>query len=288
MTKVMIMNHTKELLSEKPDEFILYLEEEKDKSEPFLNRNHFELAKKMLPYIGEKDPVIRDDVIYVCLAHVTDYLTSKEIQTLAKIYIGEDYLFYDIKNEYPNSVLRRTFTLLQLAVVVYFHHEKDVLNKTIISDIVDALAKYLKEEKILQGYDDNVGWMHALAHSADVVGQLLRCKEVDQEMQEQLLDMLVYKVQVNHYTYVDLEDERIVGAIKKGLDCGNLSISMVEEFVKKLAQFEKQENVKYSFTIHSNVKSVLRSLYFGLYDDDKYDDLRDVVVDALKMVKKRK
>lgn len=272
----------------KNDDFIEYLIKEKDKNEPFLNVEYFDLVKKMLPYIGHSNPVIRDEIIYECLAHSTDYLRSDEIKKLVKIYLSEDYLFYDIGNQFPHSVLKRTFTLLQLAVILYLHNEKSVLNTSIVQDIAEAMVRYLKEEKILKGYDEVVGWMHSVAHSADVLGRLFQSKDLTKETQEELLDMLVYKFQQNHYVFIDGEEERIVGAILKGLKSGSLSSDLVEEFALKLAHFEPQETYRDYFKIHLNVKALLGTLYFALYGEERYNDLRKSIASAMQIAKKNK
>lgn len=268
----------------KNDDFILFLQAEMDKNQPFLNQDYFALTKKMLPYIGDEDPIIRDEIIYSCLAHVSEHLTSSQIQEITKKYIGEDFLFYDIENKHPYSVVTRTFTLLQLAVVVYHHNHSRVLSQEIIEEIAQALIRYLEMETVLQGYDEEVGWLHSLAHAADVLGQLLSCKDLSKDTQMALLDAFSSKVQVNHYTYIDEEDERIVSAIKKGLNAKLLDLEAVEDFVNSLPRFEKQDGYKSFTRIHVNVKNVLRSLYFGLYTED-YQDLRETIVEALKLAK---
>lgn len=270
------------------DDFILYLESEKEKSTPFLNQDYVQLAKKMLPYIGHVDSYVRDDIVYECLAHVTGHLTSSEIQTLTKLYLSDEYLFYDMSNEDPYSVTKRTFTLLQLVVVIYYHRKKHVLNESLLKDLVLKLVLYMEKEEILTGYDASVGWMHTLAHSADVIKQLFLVEELSVTMQEELLDMLVYKIQVNHYAYIDDEDERVVSAIVSGLNEGVLDLDLVEGFVKKLASIEPQEDYKHYFTIHGNVKTVLQSLYFNLYQQEKFKDLCLLIGQKIEEIKKDK
>lgn len=268
----------------KHDDFIHFLQVEMDKNQPFLKQDYFALTKKMLPYIGDEDPVVRDEIIYSCLAHVSEHLTSSQMQELTRKYIGENFLFYDIQNVHPYSVVTRTFTLLQLAVVVYHHNHSRVLNEEMIEEVAQALIRYLEMETVLQGYHERVGWLHALAHAADVLGQLLSCKDLSKDMQVALLDAFASKVQINHYTYIDEEDERIVSAIKKGLDAKLLPLETVEGFVNSLPRYEKQDSYKPFTRIHVNVKNVLRSLYFGLYTDE-YEELREMIVEALKIAK---
>ncbi len=265
----------------KYDDIIEYLIKEKEKSEPFLHVDYFALVEKMLPYIGHPDPFVRDDIVCESLAAVTNHLTSDEIKKLIKMYLSDDYLFYDINNHDQYSVLKRTFTLLQLAYILYLNQEKGVLNPSIVQDIGKAMVQYLEEETVLDGYDDSVGWMHSVAHSADVLGRLFQSKDLEKDVQEALLDLLVFKIQQNQYVYIDGEEERIVQAILKGLKSGVLSNDLVEDFVSKLGRFEHQNTYRDYFKIHLNVKALLGTLYFALINEKQYDDILGSIEKAM-------
>lgn len=267
------------------DQFIQYLIGEQKKSAPFVDANHIDLMEKMLPYIGDHHRAVRDDVICECLAQVTQYLTNDQVDDLVQVYLSDDYLFYDIKNMVSYSVVKRTFTLLQIAFILELDREKNILKSSTIDHIANAMVRYLKEEQVIEGYDETVGWMHSIAHSADVLVLLFSSKDVTSKTKQDLLMNLCHKIQVNHYIYVDGEEERITKAIISGLDSGHLSINMVEDFAMNLAKFIQQSTYRAYFKIHLNVKSLLCALYFALYGDEQYQGLLNTIAQAMKVAK---
>jgi hypothetical protein len=260
------------------DTFLSYLAKEKEKKEPFKGEKAYTLVEKMLPFIGHEDPHVRDDIVYVCLAIVSERLTHDERSKLLDIYLSREFLFYQIKSTEEGDALRRTFTLLQLAVLLYYHHQEQITDPVFVDKIADALTQYLGQENVLKGYDEQMGWIHAIAHSADVLGQLLVAKELKEEKQVALLDAFVSKFQEAHYTYIDNEDERLVTALEKGWKSGHLKEEVIRDFIGKLPMYESPSHYKGLFVVQNNVKHLLRSLFFRFEDQvDWVEDIRQAM-----------
>jgi hypothetical protein len=45
---------------------------------------------------------------------------------------------------------------------------------TVFRAAVDLLTGYLRDERDLRGFDPKKGWMHATAHTADLLAELSR------------------------------------------------------------------------------------------------------------------
>lgn len=268
------------------DTFIKYLDEEKDKQHPFEGKNAWDLIAQAIVYIGDEDPHVRDDIVYICLAIISERLSAKERQRLLDIYLSEEYLFYDMNNLKTNSVLTRTFTLLQLVVLLYYHNQDGLVDEDFVGRIARALADYLQKEQVMQGYDKEVGWKHALAHSADVLGQLLLTKELKKEDMQDLLDQFLLKVQIDDYGYIDNEDERIVDALEKGLKSGCLTEELLLDFAKKATIYDKHVDRRAFIITKTNVKHLLRSMYFRF--KDRNQDLANALEEILKEHKEKK
>ena len=260
------------------DTFLSYLAKEKEKKEPFKGEKAYALVEKMLPFIGHEDPHVRDDIVYVCLAIVSERLSHDERSKLLEVYLSEDFLFYRIKSKEEVEALRRTFTLLQLAVLLYYHHQEQITDPVFVDKIANALIVYLDQENVLKGYDEQIGWIHAMAHSADVLGQLLLAKELTEEKQVALLDAFVPKFQEAYYTYIDNEEERLVTALEKGFMSGCLKEEVLRDFIGKVPMYESPKHYKGLFVVQNNVKHLLRSLFFCFEDHvDLVEDIRQAM-----------
>jgi len=268
------------------DKLIEYLQIEKEKSDPFEGKDPWKLVEDMLPYIGHEDPRIRDGIIYECLAMISGRLSKEERVKLSSLYLSAEYLFYDVENKEKTSVLTRSFTLLQLVVLLYYHNQEALLDEEFVANIACALVDYLDKEQILEGYDPVLGWKHTLAHSADVLGQLLLSKEIRDVDKENLLDQFLLKVQVGEYSYGHNEDERIVDALERGFKSGALSSEDLIAFAFKATVYEGDKSNVYFMVRKNNVKHLLRSMYFRFKEDDLA--LKDAIEEALKRNREKK
>ena len=268
------------------DTFLEYLEIEKEKSHPFDGKNPWKMIEDMLPYIGHEDPHIRDDIIYVCMAIVSERLSKEERVKLCNIYLSEDYLFNDLENKKVTSVLKRSFTLLQLVVLLYNHNQEALLDEEFVSNIAHAMVDYLDKEQTLEGYDPVYGWTHTLAHSADVLGQLLLTRELRDDDKENLLNQFLLKVQVGYYSYGHNEDERIVDALEKGFKNGTLSSDDLIDFASKATVYQGLKSSLHVMVRNRNVKGLLRSMYFRFKEYDL--TLGQAIEEALKRNREKK
>lgn len=241
----------------------------------------------MLPWIGDPDPIVRDKLIYEHLAQATTRLSHSQTSALVSRYVSEEFLFFDIDKTTPHSVLTRTFTLLQLAVVVHLHNRESRLSGNAIDTIAEALIRYLRQETHVQGYHETMGWMHSLAHAADVLGQLLRSSDLKNTRQDELLLAFAQAFQTNQYTFIDHENERFVAALNQGLARGRLNPEQLRPFLRTLADFPPQDDFKRYFRIHTNVSSVLYAMYF-LLDEPARLVLAPAMEEALRQARTNK
>ncbi|MEC9484509.1 MAG: DUF2785 domain-containing protein [Candidatus Izemoplasma sp.] len=103
-----------------------------------------------------------------------DYLSDTELKNLNQILISEDYLFYGLKNKQENSVFKRTFTSLMIAMLFLIPNKEVVLSSQELKRLYQAYLEYLKHEYDYRGYVTHKGWAHFFAHSSDVLRQFLK------------------------------------------------------------------------------------------------------------------
>src|SRR5215470_318930 len=82
-----------------------------------------------------------------------------------------------------DSVFGRSFSALCLAAIAEKELKSQFLGETRYRILLDAALQYLNEEKDVRGFDAKKGWVHATAHTADLLAALVRhplLKEQDQ------------------------------------------------------------------------------------------------------------
>ncbi|GAB2738463.1 hypothetical protein GCM10010442_68830 [Kitasatospora kifunensis] len=121
-----------------------------------------ELVAELSQALRSPDPVVRDDQAYVLLEHM---VPAMEPQLRHRLGAEMAARFAD------PQIQARTFAPLILAVLVQ--------HGTYESDWQAAFARWYPAETDLRGFHPELGWLHAVAHGADLLGALGRCPQTD-------------------------------------------------------------------------------------------------------------
>ena len=253
----------------------------------FSDLNKIDLTYSLIENIGDKDGFIRDGLVYPVLAHLLhdNVLEKEELIKIARLLISDQYLFYDINNEEEYSVLKRSFTLLQLAILVYKHNSDKSLSDEVVHDIALSFGKYFELESDLRGYDELVGWCHSIAHSADLFTQLFKSEVLSSESIAVMLELIRDKFIRKDYQFVSDEDERMVNALEVVILNEKVSNDILVKWIESFSIFEKGEEWPGIYIILANIKHILRSLYFRILDNDTHKDLVKVIKETLNKIK---
>jgi len=237
------------------------------------------LANILLEDIGNTDPLIRDELVYPALARLLydDHLENSEVEKILKQLFTERFLFYKIGENISSSVYTRTFSALQIAVVLYKHNEKSFLSDEIIKDMYSLFLDYYKQEKDVSGYSEEFGWSHSVAHAADVFKQFVLCTELNEELEE-ILELVKDKFTQADYLFINNEDERIVTAIDLLIKRDVFEKKVINDWIKSFGEYRKETDYKREFVINTNIKNLLRSLYFRI------DSFEEVIKDTLFII----
>ncbi|MGT2757483.1 DUF2785 domain-containing protein [Streptococcus ovuberis] len=131
----------------------------------------------LLAHIGDPDPAIRDDLVYQtwCQAIGQGFLRQEDYHYLVRWCLEENSLFDTIeKSGLPT--LRRSFTALLQVILLWADDEKESRYHHLMTDderqtFFTMAIDYLTLEKDDRAYVENVGWVHAIAHGADLLVQ---------------------------------------------------------------------------------------------------------------------
>ena len=153
------------------------------------------LAGELAEALADPDPVIRDGAAYSVLA--TWIRIGVLDEQLASLGAAMAARFAD------SRIQARAFAPLVLAWVV----ERGGFDL----GWVDAFETWYPAEADLRGYDSELGWLHAVAHGADLLGVLGRDGRVEPG---RMLDLAARRMLAEtEFVWRDQEDDRLAYAI---------------------------------------------------------------------------
>jgi hypothetical protein len=201
------------------------------------------LAAELAKALADPDPAVRDGPAYAVLATWLERgVLDAQLASLGDTMMAR---FRDPR------VQARTFAPLVLAWVV----------KRGGFDIrwVEAFEHWYTAEADVRGYDDALGWLHAVAHGADLLGVLGRHRQV---APEQMLVLAAGRMLADtEYVWRDQEDDRLSYAIALTLGRPELTVAQSTRWLdlidERFATGEPGPVPAYA----SNTMRTLRMLY---------------------------
>lgn len=264
--------------------WIEYLEKQKESEYSFKKVDKLELVYLLMDNIGEHNGELRDGLIYPNLAHLLhdNHLNENDLNEIAKLLISEKYLLFDIENYVEYSVLTRSFTLLQLVILVFVHNRDHIINGKLIRQLFVKFLEYFAQEEDYRGYDEEVGFMHSMAHSADLFAQLMGVESFHEGEIKRMFTEIKEKYKTDQFFFMYDEDERFVNAIMKGLERNILEQEFIEGWIDDFSNYKKTNKYPEAYFMTNNIKLFLRSLYFRTLDHETYGYVSDKIKQVLK------
>ena len=124
----------------------------------------WELTQRLLEpeYLGHPDPHIRDELVYPALyTWITQALSAEQLRYVLRLLLDSEHLFFKLGQVDDETVLVRSFTLLQIVAVLDRQQQEPCLATDEVRQLVPVLLRYLDGEQDLRGYDVLLGWLHA-------------------------------------------------------------------------------------------------------------------------------
>lgn len=175
--------------------------------------------------LGSTDPEVRDGFGYEIPAH---WIYEQKLLGPAelRVLLGEwrANLRSGIGETASDSVLRRSFSALNLSVLAAHDLQAPFLSQEEFDLLLSDALAYLRDERDVRGYDPPVGWRHSCAHTADLLKFLARSPRLKPADPGRVLDAVFAKVtRVGDPVYTWGEDERLARAVlslvrRKGFD----------------------------------------------------------------------
>lgn len=174
----------------------------------------FPLAQELVGLFASPDPELRDDLAYSILyswIRKPELFTQSELVTLT----GEcqSNLQRGLGEQGTNSVLQRSFSALGLALLAKRDAKTAFLSDAQFHSLVDAAISYLNAEKDLRGYDEKLGWIHATAHTADLLAELGVNPRLTHDEQGRILRAVAERLRAAPQVYIQGEQARLALAV---------------------------------------------------------------------------
>jgi Protein of unknown function (DUF2785). len=232
--------------------------------------NYFSLGLEMMDNIGSLDPELRDGLIYATLFHwITEgRFTLEQLEHLLNISLDSEHLFYKICDKDEETVFKRTFSVLIVALIIYEHRKQKFLSVEILYKVKDKLLNYMHLEKDVRGYVQIRGWAHSTAHTADALDELVQCNCFNKADLLEILEAIKTKMCIGYYVYVDEEGERMVTAVKNAFDRKILINTEIIQWLQGFCVEDSNSTHINNYHLKVNIKEFLRSLYFRLLGQD--------------------
>lgn len=228
------------------------------------------LISELSDDFGSPDPELRDELAYDISStwiYRDQLLSGNDLRSL--VHKCEENLGHEIGENGTDSVLLRSFSALELSVVAALDNKKPVLSDAEFGHLLTSAISYMNAERDLRGYDPQKGWIHATAHTSDLLKFLGRNPRLATTDQPKILDAIERKLRQDGHSFVFGENERMAAALlslirRKDFDQRGFD-SWLEHFADQdKSLWAKPELNVSEFAAVQNSKDLLRSLLVQL------------------------
>jgi hypothetical protein len=172
------------------------------------------LIQELSGYLGSSDRELRDDFAYSIPAqwiYRDKRLAPGELRGLLQLWSAN--LEVGLGESGNDTVLLRSFSALDLSILAALDNERPFLTDAEFKGLLSQGLRYLAKERDVRGYDERVGWIHATAHTADLLKFLSRNTKLKTTDQKWIVEGIAAKLEGAGSVFTHGEDERLARAL---------------------------------------------------------------------------
>jgi hypothetical protein len=228
-----------------------------------------DLTAELVAWLGEPSARRRDALAYPVLAT----WISEGVYDDLLVGLGDGIcsgLLVGLGNDGDDSVLRRSFSALVLSEILARDNVELLLTADDVMRWGDRATSWYVRERDLRGYVAGRGWVHAVAHGADLIGQLARSRHLTSLEQTALLDVVADRLLApTTHVWRHGEDDRLAYAVMAIVHRGDVAVDVLEPWVRRLGSGIRQPATRGSAPewptpVAVNSTSFLRALHLQL------------------------
>jgi len=172
------------------------------------------LATELSANLASTDSELRDDlaysILYVWIVR-QNQLTAPELVSLLDQW--QSSLRIRIGETGTDAIFRRSFSALCLASIAERELKTPFMNENRYRTLLANALTYLNDERDLRGFDPVKGWIHATAHTADLLAALAANPLFKVEDQPQVLNAISERLSSAHEIFAYGEQDRLAATI---------------------------------------------------------------------------
>jgi hypothetical protein len=192
--------------------------------------------------LGSRSSEWRDDVGYGVVAscvYQKRALTGAERRALVERLSAN--LRNGIGETGSDSVLLRSFSALDLSILAALEDDAPALDAAGYRRLVDAAFCYLRDEHDLRAIEPGVGWIHATAHTADLLKFLARDPRFAPADATRLFEAVAAKlITPGAPVFTHAEEERLAAAIVSVVRRSDFDPGVLDPWLARFIAAEKQ------------------------------------------------
>jgi hypothetical protein len=172
------------------------------------------LLRQMNAIVGSTDPFLRDNVAYEAAArwiYTTGLLSANEQREMLAMWTNN--LQTGLGEASGDAAFRRSFSALNLSVLAARENAAPFLSQDEFDKFLATMLDYLSRERDTRGYDATRGWIHAAAHTADVLKFLARSAKLTTAAQSRVLAAIDEKCRTFDGVFQWGEDARLAQVV---------------------------------------------------------------------------
>ena len=235
----------------------------------------------LLDHIGDPNPEIRDELVFTSLARgIQEELFSLEqFQFISEEVSSDEGLYKEIDSR-GVSALKRSFRALIYANLLSCDGTQESLYyqqlpSPIKATMLNQGLHYLTKEKETTGYDPQFGWIHAFAHGADLLTEVIchpSFPKSDIAEAFEIIGEIFKRVEIS---FTNDEDWRLARVLYEPILRGKIEPSLLTAWLQTVEFPFKEVNDFHKF---SNFRSCLLEIYLQL-DCHNFlqDDLKKII-----------
>lgn len=235
----------------------------------------FELALELSELLGARDPVLRDDRAYSLLANWIvrqKRFEPDQLRELTRRWTGN--LEQGLGSAGDDSVLLRSFSALALALIAARDLDTPFMGTEEVDALLQSALDYSARERDLRDWDAQLGWIHAVAHTADLLKFLARNPKVDTDGLNRILAAVEQRLATPMERGFSMgEDERLARTVAAVLLRAEHDEQGYAAFLEQLRDARARAANAAPFTaanvvVGQNILHMLRTLHSGLASID--------------------
>ena len=255
-------------------------------------RSALDVLLEMDALLGSPDPILRDEVAFSAAERWIlreRRLTPDQLRRLLQIWTKN--LDEGLGGTGDDRVFKRSFSALSLSLIAARDLTAPFLDGPEVQAFFDRTLDYFERERDLRGFDATRGWMHTVAHTADVLKYLARNPKLASGSHVRLLAAVRVKIESSDAVFVWGDNDRValaLHAVVRRNDADSAALaSWIEHWMSEYQTlWAGGPHVDARrFARVENARQVLRSLFVALSNDSQPtpngDAAREAVLAAL-------